>query len=122
MEKELGLRQPMSRRMHRARIVAARPGRLTKVSGRYQNLNTIPVRAGMNRRVVAGSALPPPKPAARKSPIKKRKRDQNVPDSKKLPFHRPEWDTAELLAWAWANGRHDILAQFGIYFADDFEL
>ncbi len=44
----------------------------------------------------------------------KRKRNKNSSDWK-TPFRRPEWDTAELLAWAWENGRADVLADFGIH-------
>lgn len=55
------------------------------------------------------------------SPIshRKRKRYENVPDSEKTPIHRPEMDTAELIAWAFENGRADILASFGIYLSPD---
>jgi len=48
---------------------------------------------------------------------KKRKRDQNMPDSEKMRIRRPEMDAAELLTWAWENGRLDVLALFGIYVA-----
>jgi hypothetical protein len=52
---------------------------------------------------------------------RKRKGDENIPDSEKMPFRRPEWETAEWLAWAAENGRSDVLAEFGIITADSFE-
>ena len=60
-----------------------------------------------------------PQPVARQRPQKNGKQNQNIPDSEKVPFRRPEWETAELIAWAWENNRYDILAQFGIFV--DFE-
>ena len=50
---------------------------------------------------------------------KKRKRYLNLPDSEKKPIQRPEMDTAELIAWAFENGRVDILASFGIHLSPE---
>jgi hypothetical protein len=43
-----------------------------------------------------------------------------VPDSEKVPFRRPEWETVELLAWAWETGNASVLAQFGIHLSLEF--
>lgn len=47
-------------------------------------------------------------------------RDAKRPNSKKPSFRRPELERAELLAWAWENGRFDVLAQFGIILPSDY--
>jgi hypothetical protein len=52
---------------------------------------------------------------------RKRRGDENIPDSEKMPFRRPEWETAELLAWASENGRTDILADYGAVPVDTYE-
>jgi hypothetical protein len=60
-----------------------------------------------------------PPPIKRK---RRRKKDENIPDSEKMPFRRPEWESAEVLAWAWENGRLDVLAEFGVFLElDSFE-
>jgi hypothetical protein len=41
--------------------------------------------------------------------------DENMPDMEKHPVRHAEMDSEELLAWAFANRRFDILAEFGIY-------
>lgn len=86
---------------------------------------------GINNRLAALMARAGVRPAyrskkqANESPFpltrrKKCKRDQNTPDSEKMPFRRPEWDTAELLAWAWETGNTSVLAQFGIHLSQEF--
>jgi hypothetical protein len=47
-------------------------------------------------------------------------RDAKRPNSKKRHIRRPESERAELLAWAWENGRFDVLAQFGIMLPPDY--
>jgi hypothetical protein len=42
------------------------------------------------------------------------KRDENVPNSEKLPI-RPLTEAEELLIWAWEQRRFDILALSGIW-------
>jgi hypothetical protein len=51
---------------------------------------------------------------------KRRKGYEYTFDSEKIPFHRQEWTAAEIIAWAWENGRADVLAQFGIFVDFDF--
>ncbi len=126
MEKELGLKRPTSRRMHKTKVVPMRTARLSKGGYRQQKLNR-PVQANGFKpirppRLTPGYAVPSksmPQPVARPVAQKNGKTDQNIPDSEKTPFRRPEWEKAELIAWAWANNRYDILAQFGIFV--DFE-
>ena len=126
MEKELGLKRPTPRRMQRTKTRPMTTGRLSKGVYRPQQPNR-PVQAnGFNPirplRPTPGYAVPPkpmPQPVARAAPRKNGKPSQNIPDSEKVPFRRPEWETAELIAWAWANNRYDILSQFGIFV--DFE-
>jgi len=109
MERELGLKRPIPKRVKRMWAAIARSGRSSKYFGRYQT---------MNLNVVRGSALlPQPEARPQITPINRtnKKRDVNIPDSEKVPFRRPEWEYNELLIWAWENGRADILAQFGIF-------
>lgn len=122
MEQELGLKRPLPRRIKRAQASRTKTGRTSRTSGRYQTprrptqaVNFKPMR--LPHRPVH-YALPPrttPQPAMRMITRKRGKQDQNVPDSEKMPFRRLEWETAELIAWAFANNRFDILAQFGIF-------
>ncbi len=113
MEKELGLKCPMPRRVKRIWAAIIQSGRKSKYFGRYQTLKS------------AGALPPKPnqvrsKPQPHKPIIRHRKkRYENIPDSEKMPFRRPEWETAELLAWAWENGRDDVLAEYGIYLQTD---
>lgn len=134
MEKELGLKRPISRRTKHAFIRTNQAGRRSKISGRYSVLKT-----RHTSRTVYPSSSKKPKPllpalTAKRSSLagyghmpfiparigKRRKKNENLPDSEKLPFRRPEWATTELLAWAWENGRIDILAQYGIYLPPDY--
>ena len=130
MEKELGLKRPMPRKFKRALNHLIRTGRIVRSGGRYFVCRPpnkgLPARGNLVRSARPLSArrfAAPPLRPARFSPLhpsikrrKRRKGDQNIPDSEKMPFRRPEWDTAELLAWAWETGRADVLAQFGINF------
>ena len=119
MEQELGLKRPIPKRVKRLFTTIARSGRSSKYFGRYQalNLGTIKSRVFLPRP----TAYKPPQPFI---PIRsnRKKWDENVPDSEKLPIsaHRPEDESLELLIWAWENKRSDILAQFGLLV--DFEL
>lgn len=126
MEKELGLKRPTPRRMHKTNAASMKTGRASKGVYRSQKLNR-PVQANGLKPIrplclPSSCAVPPksmPQPVARSAPQKNRKPEQNVPASEKLPFRRPEWEAAELIAWAWENKRYDVLAQFGILV--DFE-
>jgi len=114
MERELGLKRPIPKKVKRLWAAIAKSGRASKYFGRYQTTNLKGVR---------GSALlPHPESRPQITPINRtgKKRDVNIPDSEKMPFRRPEWEYNELLIWAWEHGRADILAQFGIFV--NFEL
>jgi len=50
---------------------------------------------------------------------RRKRKNQNTPDSEKTPIRRPEMDTAELIAWAFENGRLDVLASFGIHLSPE---
>jgi hypothetical protein len=136
MEAELGLKRPMSRRVKRiwAQIISS--GRASQYFGRYQSLNLTPsptaalapfpsaqttsTKPKTKTAVTVKPKRQPsakPKPGRGATPIKRRRYspDENIPDSDKMPFRRPEWEMAELLAWALENGRADVLAEFGIY-------
>ncbi len=126
MEKELGLKRPTPRRMQRTKTLPMRTGKSSKNVYRSQKQNQPIQKNGFNSirplRPTSGLVVPPkpmPQTVARPAPQKKSKPDHNIPDSEKMRFRRPEWETAELIAWAWANNRYDILAQFGIFV--DFE-
>ena len=123
MEKKLGLKQPMPKRMKRARKVVFSSSRICKISGRYRGLSGAPALIYKPLgRITHGFAVSPLKsfrPYMRGLTRRKKKGDENIPDSEKMQFRRPEWETAELLAWAWENGRTDILAQFGVSITPD---
>lgn len=51
---------------------------------------------------------------------KRRGKGQNIPDSEKMPIRSQQMGLAELIAWAFANGRLDILAAYGIYLPADY--
>jgi len=125
MERELGLKRPVPRRIKRMWAALARAGRLSRHFGRYQtlNLNTAkgsqfkPLQLPSSTHPTPAKPYAPPKPKPQpRAPIRRgrKNRDENIPDSEKLPFNRPEWEAAELLAWAWENGRPDVLAEFGL--------
>jgi hypothetical protein len=138
MEKELGLKRPMPKRFKRALNHLIRTGRIVKTGGRYQVLRSAsktglsksfaPNVQGNPTRIpkARGYVAPPPRPSRYSSFVpnlrsrKRRKGDQNIPDSEKMPFRRPEWDAAELLAWAWETKNAQTLAQFGIFLSPDF--
>jgi hypothetical protein len=126
MEKELGLKRPTPRHMQCARTATMKTRRLSKGVYRPQ-MPSRPVQANGFKpirppRLTPGYAVPPksmPQTVVRPAPQNNSKQGQNIPDSEKTPFRRPEWETAELIAWAWANNRYDILAQFGIFVGMD---
>jgi len=136
MEKELGLKRPMPRRVTRAMKRFARTGSIRRISGSHSARRTLSVpklarpQPGTRQRIllprVTGRFAAPPAPYRPSKPFipairrKRRKRgDQNIPDSEKMPFRRPEWDTAELIAWAYETGNYAVLASFGIYISQD---
>ncbi len=126
MEKELGLKRPSPRRMHKAKAAPIRTGRASKAVYRPQQPKHPGQANGFKPirplRLTTSYAVPPKslsRPVARPAPHKNGKPEQNVPASEKPAISRPERETAELIAWAWKNNRYDILAQFGIFV--DFE-
>ncbi|MFY9288463.1 MAG: relaxase/mobilization nuclease domain-containing protein [Alphaproteobacteria bacterium] len=137
MEKELGLKRVIPKRIKRARFGAVRHDRKPKQARRYENLSPEPVQRfkkqhedkttklkTTNLRLM-GFRLPPKHafyPAMRAVTKRRRRIDENIPDSEKLPFKRPEWESAQIIAWAFENGRLDILAQYGFDFSTDIDL
>ncbi len=131
MEKELGLMRPASRRR---KTVFVKAHRRTKAKGSYTGFTTKrPAKSG----VTSIGKLPrlwipilpsvPVRPASyhpmQVSPLwyrKRRGKDQNIPDSEKMPIRTRQMGLDELIAWAFANGRLDILAQYGIYLPADY--
>lgn len=145
MEKELGLRRVVPKRTNRAKASLLRSGRKQKLSGRYQKLagqsqnespEVTPTKSGtksvkatvqINRsaKFVRSYYIPIRLafyPAMRSVTKRRRRKDENIPDSEKLPFKRPEWESAQIIAWAFENGRADILAQYGFDFSSDIDL
>ncbi len=53
------------------------------------------------------------------TPASNGKRHENIPDSEKHRLPYAEMSSEELLAFAFANKRFDILAEFGIYLSDE---
>ncbi|MFY9287901.1 MAG: relaxase/mobilization nuclease domain-containing protein [Alphaproteobacteria bacterium] len=138
MEVELGLGRMVPRRMKRARQVAYKSGRKPRVNGRYQNLrspNLIlhnrPIKHNIIKPLIfrpvgltpTDKPIVQPKqafhPAMRMMVGRRKTRDENIPDSDKVIFRRPEWETAEIIAWAIENGRLDVLMQYGFDFSID---
>lgn len=153
MEKELGLKRPMPRRMARpararthTRIRATKgrtarretkarpthsrntfkPGKASKPTGRYQIQRPFqPIRVNLPHAPRTGSYAMPTRPAAALPlslpliwmyPRKPhRKHHENEPVRMPMPIRPRAMTREELIAWAWANGRWDILAMFGIY-------
>lgn len=129
MEKELGLKRPTSRRSKGSFTQSKRKGAAGRTARRYQtkkalHKQAIPkARLGMPPLLIQSLRAMASKNSASYIPIakgRKRRKSENKPDSEKMPFRRPEWDSAELLAWAWENGRLDVLAQFGIILPPDY--
>lgn len=122
MERELGLKRPMPRRVKRALSHLVRSGRIAGHKLSDEKQPQVGLRPRFIRSMRRGTYVSPPRPTYKHLvPIIKRRRhrkDENIPE--KLPIRRPEWDTAELIAWAFENGRIDILAQFGIYLTPDY--
>ena len=107
MEKELGLKTPIPKRRKRR----------AETRHRINTTRATPIRPF---RLMAFNKLPPQqifRPVA--GVLTRRSKQENKPDSEKVPFRRPEWEYMELLAWAWEQGRIDILAQFGIFLPPD---
>jgi len=123
MEKELGLKRPMPRRIKRILAGYAFAGRLPRSLSRYvANLiksNPLKPYTRPRRRrrmpIRARPGKPAFRPVLRPNRPGQRPRARNIPDSEKMPFRRTEWETAEHIAWAWDNQRAEVLAQYGIY-------
>ncbi len=122
MEQELGLKRPALRRMQKAKAPPMKAARSSKgVYRPFQPNRPLQISGFKSKRplwLVHSYAFPSKSASqttVRPTSQTRQKGRQNIPDSEKMPFRRPEWETAELIAWAWENKRYDILAQFGIY-------
>lgn len=130
MEKELGLKRVVPKRTKRARDIVIRQGRKPRISGRYKKLSKPPeiqiAKPKETKIKSVGFILPirrafyPAMQAVTKR--RRRRKDENIPDSEKLFFKRPELEAAEIIAWAFENGRIDILVQYGFDFTSDADL
>jgi hypothetical protein len=126
MEKELGLKRPVPKRMKRARATIAATGRASRASGRYGILKngtppaflTKPVRPRFNPAGLSPQQLF--QPTMWLATRKRRKPDNNQSIFKALRMSSREQELAELLAWAWEHHRFDILATFGIHLPPDY--
>lgn len=131
MEKELGLMRPAPRRR---KTVFVKAHRRTKAKGSYTGFTA---KRAAKSGVKSIGKLPrlwipilpsaPVRPTSYQpmhvSPLwyrKRRGKDQNIPDSEKMPIRTRQMGLDELIAWAFANGRLDILAQYGIYLPADY--
>ena len=112
MEKELGLKRPVSRRMKRALAALAKNGRRRKILGRYDGLKPSLVP------VALPALTPKPKTSFHLAMMRVTgrfyKKGEDVPFSGKPDSRSPEEQSSELLIWAWENRRIDILRQFGL--------
>ena len=131
MEKELGLMRPAPRRR---KTVFVKAHRRTKAKGSYTGFTAKRVaKSGVTsigklpRLWIPILPSAPVRPTSYQpmhvSPLwyrKRRGKDQNIPDSEKMPIRTRQMGLDELIAWAFANGRLDILAQYGIYLPADY--
>lgn len=125
MEVELGLKRPAPKRGKRLKATILRTGRQAKIGKRYQTLAQTGQRTS---QTIRAKQAPTASPAAKmlfelamRLTTKRRNKQKNENRPTRQLNKRSEWASAELLAWAWANGRTDILAQFGINLPPDFE-
>ena len=87
------------------------------MQNKYARLKTLAVRIGRSPQAKQSGYMPFPMRR------RKRKKDENIPDSEKVPFRRPEWDASEIIAWAYETGRLDVLAAYGIHLSpESFEI
>jgi len=121
MEQELGLQRPTPRRAQ-----PAHGGRGT-ASGRYRSLSAGQSGKNWNPPLKIGShpfVRPSPTKPYRPSPMPsfpawlnhRRKQDTTATPR----FRTPEQELAELIAWAFENGRLDVLAACGINLPPDY--
>jgi hypothetical protein len=120
MEQELGLKRPTPRRTttvfvkaHR-RTKALSPSRLESTA--QVELLQLPIRP-------LAPVRPTRYPPLRVLPLWYRQRHgkgKNATDSETMPRYSQTMGLDELIAWAFANGRLDILAQYGIYLPADY--
>lgn len=128
MEKELGLMRPTPRR--RAKAVFVKAHRRARPKGHYavlkqrrpKKLGSVSVEKTPRLR----SPFLPKPPKRELMPfiplwfIRRKDESQNTPDSEKRPIRSQLMGLDELIAWAFANGRLDILAQYGIFLPPDY--
>ncbi len=131
MEKELGLKRPTPRRTKTVFVKGHRRTKAPRQSGlpmmkRQAKSGLLPIKQFPRLRLPIMSSAPV-RPTSyqplRVSPLwyrKRRGKGQNIPDSEKSPLRSQQMGLAELIAWAFANGRFDILAAYGIYQPSDY--
>jgi hypothetical protein len=140
MEKELGLKRPVPRRtkgkLHRlARKPKPKQGKRQSVGrgfpvrspalpklSRPQTAARLKISLPrLSRRLAAPASYIPSRPFRPTMNRKRRRKGQNIPDSERMPFRRPEWTIAELIAWAFETKNYAVLASFGIYIQPDIQ-
>ena len=126
MEKELGLKRPVPKKVKRMLSAAARAGRQSKHFGRYQTLQKSGQLTPASLPTLPNSKSPEPKRKVRQPkpfcPVyrKRKQRDENALDSKTMLVRPTGWEADELLGWAWENRRFDILRDFGVILPPDY--
>lgn len=131
MEAELGLMRPISRGKHKP--VYVKGHRQAKPQVSYASLkSTKPTRTGLPAIVRTAPIIPAfSRPAVKPvsnwqhylTPLwfrPRQRKERQKPDIQKARPHRPNMELAELIAWAFENGRLDILAQYGILLPPDY--
>jgi hypothetical protein len=117
MEKELGLKRPTPRRTKTVFIKAHRrtkalsPSRLAATG--HVPILRLPIRP-------LAPVRPARYPPSRVLPLWYRQRQGEGKNYETMPSRSQPMGLDELIAWAFANGRLDILAQYGIYLPADY--
>ncbi len=136
MEQELGLMRPSPRQGKTVRVKAHRRAKARTSRARVGNSYAVsrPKRHA-KAWTAKGSQMPKLRlPVYRSTPVKQstswpltgllwhrpRRNKAHNPDSEKKPIRPRQMGLEELIAWAFANGRLDILAQYGIFVYPDY--
>ena len=123
VEAELGLKSPVPKRERRRKEAIIRSGRLPKMGGRYETLYRAPTfPVGRILRAELAQNL---EKSDQQFPLSNEKvfvetSDQNNCSGASWTLSA-EQQSAELIAWAWENGRADILRMFGICLPPSYE-
>lgn len=97
-------------------------GKASKPTGRYQTLRPFqPISLNLPHTPRTGTYAIPTRPAALSLPFiwtyphrPQRKQHENEPVRMPMPIRPRAMTREELIAWAWANGRWDILYALGV--------